>query len=63
MKELYTSPEMKLLCFASAEKLASGGSVDFDEIPDDALSGGGGASPEASEVGGDINVDIDDLSL
>ena len=31
MKELYTSPEMKLVCFAPVEKLASG-IVDFDEF-------------------------------
>lgn len=31
MKELYTAPEMKLLCFASAERLANG-SVAFDDL-------------------------------
>lgn len=62
MKELYTSPEMKLLCFASAEKLANG-SVDFDDIPDDPLSGGGSGDTGASELPGDLEVNIGDLSL
>lgn len=60
MKELYTSPEMKLLCFASAEKLASGGSIDFDDIPGGDSLGG---SPEASYADGDVEVDLGDLTL
>lgn len=33
MKELYTSPEMKLVCFAPAEKLANNKTeIDFDDF-------------------------------
>ena len=28
MKELYTSPEMEIVCFAPVERLANGGKVD-----------------------------------
>lgn len=31
MKERYTSPEMKILCFAPAEKLANN-LIDFDDL-------------------------------
>lgn len=33
MKERYTSPEMKILCFAPAEKLANN-LIDFDDLWD-----------------------------
>lgn len=32
MKELYTSPEAKLLCLAPAEQVANNGLVDFDTL-------------------------------
>lgn len=59
MKELYTSPEMKLVCFAPVEKLASG-IVDFDEFF--ALQGGmeltkNGASDGANDL--DVNAAMD----
>ena len=51
MKELYTSPEANLLCFAPAEKLASG--VYFPDLLD-----GVGGVPSVSGDDGDIDLDI-----
>lgn len=52
MKELYTSPEMKLLSFAPAERLASSNGVDFD------LLLGGSNTTVISNGETDVNVDI-----
>lgn len=51
MKELYTSPEMKLLSFAPAERLASSG-IDFDHLL------GGLESTVISNGETDVDVDI-----
>ena len=32
MKERYTSPEMKIMCFAPAEKLAANDILDFSDL-------------------------------
>ena len=32
MKERYTSPEMKVMCFAPAEKLAANDILDFSDL-------------------------------
>lgn len=53
MKELYISPEAKLLCFAPAEKLASNAGIDFDALLD-----GIGGVPAVSGQDGDIDLDI-----
>ena len=52
MKELYISPEMKVLCFAPIESLASG----FD-INADILLGVPGAGV-SENPGGDIDLEI-----
>ena len=49
MKELYIAPELELLCFAPAERVANG-VVDFDNI----LGGGEGVK----ESGTDIDIPI-----
>lgn len=53
MKELYISPELKLISFAPAEKLAKV-SIDFDT-----LLGGGGEQSEASIGAGDLDIKLD----
>ena len=41
MKELYTSPEMKVVCFAPVEKLANSW-VNFDDLDNISLDNGNG---------------------
>ena len=53
MKELYTSPEANLLCFAPAEKLASNSGIYFPDLLD-----GVGGVPSVSGDDGDIDLDI-----
>lgn len=53
MKELYISPEAKLLCFAPAEKLASNSDIAFEAL----LDGLGGVLP-VSGANGDIDLDL-----
>lgn len=53
MKELYISPEAKLLCFAPAEKLASNSDIAFGDLLD-----GLGGVPAVSGANGDIDLDL-----
>lgn len=53
MKELYISPEAKLLSFAAAENLANG-SVSFDD-----LLGG----MDTTVISGDDDVDLDGINI
>lgn len=50
MKEIYTAPEAKLVCFEASEKLAT--VIDFDSLLK--LQGGSGEAVVPS--GGDINI-------
>ena len=50
MKEIYTAPEAKLVCFEASEKLAT--IIDFDALLQ--LQGGSGEAVIPS--GGDINI-------
>ena len=52
MKEQYTAPELKLLCFVPAERLAASFSLD------DLLTLKGSAEPGASVGDGDIEIDF-----
>ena len=52
MKEMYKSPELEVLCLASAERLANNESIDFDQ-----LNGGTGGNGGSSTVG-DVIIDI-----
>ena len=47
MKELYTSPEAKIICFAPVENLASG-IVDMDDILNLGGAGGQGGNISAT---------------
>ena len=52
MKELYTAPEMTLVSFVSAEKLATGvGEFDYDDME-------GGVFTPADEASGDLSYDF-----
>lgn len=49
MKEMYTSPELELLCLAPAERLASSEEIDFDKL----------LGEQGTGVSTDPNTDID----
>ena len=53
MKELYTSPELEVNCFAPVERLAAEGSIDLGE-----LVGAATHAPSASLGNDDINVKL-----
>ena len=53
MKELYTSPELKVTCFAPVERLAAEGSLNFSD-----LVAASGIRPSASVGNDDINVKL-----
>lgn len=53
MKEQYISPEIKLLCFAPAERLASS-DVDFDDLLDEEA-----ARKSVVGMSGDVDVGMD----
>ena len=53
MKELYTSPELKVTCFAPVERLAAEGSIDLGD-----LVGAASLKPSASVGNDDINVKL-----
>ena len=57
MKELYTSPELKVLCFAPVERLAAGDSIDFGALKDLV---GGSTSLDSGEIkqSGDFSFEI-----
>lgn len=52
MKNIYVSPEAKLLCFAAAEQIAAG-EVNFDD-----LMGGDTYAGVSTDVDVDIDIDI-----
>ena len=57
MKELYTSPELKVTCFAPVERLA--GSVEGDTVNFDDLMAASGIKPEAGRSQGkDIDIKL-----
>lgn len=56
MKELYTSPEAKLTCFAPVENLASG-SVEMDDILNLGGNGQGGNISATPQLPGDLEFD------
>ena len=51
MKEMYKSPELELLCLASAERLANNEQLDYDQLT-------GGLGGKGSSTIGDIVIDI-----
>ena len=53
MKELYTSPELKVTCFASVERLANDGTIIFGDL----LAAAGGKDP-ALKSDDDLNVKL-----
>ena len=53
MKELYTSPELKVTCVAPVERLAANGSINFSD-----LVAAAGKNPAASVGNDDINVKL-----
>ena len=53
MKEQYTSPELKVTCFAPVERLAAEGSIDLG-----GLVGAATERPAASVGNDDINVKL-----
>ena len=57
MKELYTSPELKVTCFAPVERLA--GAVEGDTINFDDMLGAAGLKPSAGRSQGrDIDLKL-----
>ena len=55
MKELYTSPELKVSCFAPVERLANDQYLDFDTVSSASLS----AKPSVVSQAADINFTIE----
>ena len=53
MKELYTSPELKVTCFAPVERLANDGTIIFE----DPLAAAGRQDP-AGKSDGDLTVKL-----
>ena len=53
MKELYTSPELKVTCFAPVERLAADGTINFEDL----LAASGSQSP-AGKSDGDLTVTL-----
>lgn len=55
MKEFYISPELKLLCFAAGQKLAS---VNFDDLLNPGTNNGPAqeANPSDTDIPMDINL-------
>lgn len=45
MKEKYTSPELELLCFAPAQRLAADGEIDFDNLNGSGQTSGASGDP------------------
>ena len=56
MKELYTSPELKVTCFAPMERLASNNSITFDDLLD--LTTGGSNFKPNNNSDSDFKVDL-----
>lgn len=47
MKELYTSPELKVTCFAPVERLATSNNIDFGDL----LAASGNGTPSGKSEG------------
>ena len=56
MKELYTSPELKVTCFAPMERLASNNSITFDDLLD--LTTGGSNYKPNNNSDSDFQVEL-----
>ena len=54
MKEMYTTPEVKLVCFEASEKLAA--VIDFDDLIELGGENQGGVGDAVIPSGNDINI-------